>query len=312
MGLTRVGGMALAQTLKRQFESRYIKGSNPAPQPDTRRPWTPLPLDPHPFPFGPLLGSRNREPVSQRFDLGVHYTLQGEYDRAIRAFEEVLREEPMNGRAWSYLGMAYAHLGRGPEAEGALSKSLALAPVNGEAWFHLGVSRGLRGEWREAASAFRRAVAQLPEDLVAWHRLGVALSECGEEEAASAAFERALVLSRETGISDSEGAPVGGPDIHLTEAAEPEGQREARSWIDLALSLLSLGEEEEAVAAYERALSLDPQRAHASLFRPMLQLLTVAAGNPIEDEPLGPSSPIPMPDRPWRTGRYGDPRPEVS
>ena len=249
--------------------------------------------------------------MGQRFDLGVHFTLAGEYDRAVRSYETVVRDEPLNGRAWAYLGMAYAHMGRGPEAEAALSRSLAIAPVNGEAWFHLGVSRGLRGEWSEAAVAFRRAVAQLPDDLVAWPRLGVALSECGEEEAASTAFERALVLSRETGIDVIREPGLEDGDAHLEEPTEPEGRRESRSWVDLALSLLSLGEEEEAIAAYERALTLDPETAHRSLFRPMLQLVSAASGRPIEDEPLGPYRPLPRPSGPGLAPR-AEFRPEVT
>ncbi|MCI4367684.1 MAG: tetratricopeptide repeat protein, partial [Thermoplasmata archaeon] len=171
------------------------------------------------------------------------------------------------------------------------------------------IARGLRGEWGEAASAFRRAVAYLPEDLVAWHRLGVAFSECGEEDSASAAFERALVLSRETGIASMESGVVSEPDPHLSEVPEPEGRREARSWIDLAMSLLSLGEEEEAIAAYERALSLDAESAHRSLFRPMLRLVTVASGQPVDDEPMGPTSPLPRPTR--RAAPLPPPRPDV-
>ncbi len=217
--------------------------------------------------------------MSQRFDLGVHYLLQKEHDRAVRAFQEVIHDEPLNARAWSYLGMAQAHLGRAADAESSLSRAIALAPQNAEAWFHLGVARSLRSEWPEAASAYRHAVALVPEDLVAWHRLGVALAENGEEDAASAAFERALVLSRETGERPLEEAlrSTESGDAHLTEAGEKETAREARSWIDLALSLLSLGEEDEAVAAYERAYTLDPERAAKSLFRPMLQLVAAAA-----------------------------------
>jgi hypothetical protein len=75
------------------------------------------------------------------------------------------------------------------------------------------------------------------------------------------------------------------------------------------MSLLSLGEEEEAVAAYERALSLDADTAHRSLFRPMLRLVTVAAGHPVDDEPMGPLSPLPRPTR--RAGPGGPQRPDV-
>ena len=251
--------------------------------------------------------------MSQRFDIGVHYFLRGEYDRAARAFQDVLLDDPLNPRAWSYRGIALAHLGRGAEAEQALSRAIELGPQNGEAWFHLGVARSLRSEWPEAVSAYRHAVAFLPEDLVAWHRLGVALAESGDESAASAAFERALVLSRETVVAPlEEPIPSGPGDVHLAEAGEKEGVREAQSWIDLALSLLSLGEEEEALAAYDRAFTLNPNKARRSLFQPMLRLLTAVAGKPLDDEPSdgGPVGPTP-PRRPFSpTGRPE--RPEIA
>jgi len=235
--------------------------------------------------------------LSQRFDLGVHYLLRGEYENAVRAFRDVVREEPTDAGAWSYYGLCLAHLGRAAEAESALARAIQLSPANGEAWFHLGVARSLREEWGEAASAYRRAVALSPEDLVAWHRLGVAFAESGDEPAASVAFERALVLSRALPSDGPEAEPRGhGPvDDHVEEVGAREGGREAKSWIDLALSLLSLGDEEAAVAAYERAYTLDPNWAQASLFRPMLRLVTAVSGGP---EPPSDGDPAPIVPRP--------------
>jgi tetratricopeptide (TPR) repeat protein len=255
--------------------------------------------------------------VTQQFDVGMHHILREEWRPAVRAFREALWEDSKDGRAWSFLGMALAHLGQGAEAESALSRALALAPQDGEAWFHLGVARSLRGEWSQAVSAYRRAVAYLPEDLVAWHRLGVALAESGDGEGATASFERALVLSRETG------RPLPGAlpqvvertaDSHLAEAGEREDSREVESWLSLALSLLSLGDEEEAMAAYERAYTIDPDRARHSLFRPMLNLLTVAQGNPIEDDAPAPGPTDerrPRPELPFARPSSPGPRPEV-
>jgi tetratricopeptide (TPR) repeat protein len=239
--------------------------------------------------------------VSQQFDIGVHYILKGEYDHALKIFKEIVREEPHNARAWAFLGTAHAHLGQAAEAEGALSRAVGLGPQNAEAWFHLGVARSLRGEWSDAATAYRHAVALAPDDLVAWHRLGVALAESGEESSASAAFERALVLSRETGERPiEEPIPKDAADTHLSEVGEREGAREAQSWLDLALQLLSLGDEEEAIAAYDRAYTLDPKRATTSLFQPMLRLVTAASGAEMADEPMddegdeeGPVAPQP-------------------
>jgi Flp pilus assembly protein TadD len=232
-----------------------------------------------------------------RFDFAIHCFLRREYDRAASVFQEVIRAAPTDPAAWSFYGMSLAHLGRAAEAESALSRAVSLAPRNGEAWFHLGVARSLREEWSEAAMAYRRAVSLVPNDLVAWHRLGVALAESGDEGAASAAFERALVLSREIPSSEGPHLPVSAHrlDDHTDEPGDREGGREAKSWIDLALSLLSLGEHEEAVAAYERAYTLDPERARRSLFRPMLSLVTA-----VEQDALAPEADRPSPPRPAR------------
>jgi tetratricopeptide (TPR) repeat protein len=247
----------------------------------------------------------------------MHHLLREEWRPAVKAFRESLWEDPRDARSWSFLGMALAHLGQGAEAESALSRALSLAPHDGEAWFHLGVARSLRGEWSEAVSAYRRAVAYLPEDLVAWHRLGVALAESGESEGATASFERALVLSRESGVplpADLPRPTGKAVDDHLAESAEREDSREVESWLSLALSLLSLGDEEEAIAAYERAYTIDPARAQQSLFRPMLNLLTVAQGNPIDDEgptPPGPSDEGPRPELPFSKPSGATRRPEI-
>ncbi|HTT17084.1 MAG TPA: tetratricopeptide repeat protein [Thermoplasmata archaeon] len=247
--------------------------------------------------------------MTQQFRIGVQHLLHREFDRAANAFGEVVRENPTDGQAWSHYGLALTHLGRAAEAELALSRAVALAPRNGEAWFHLGVARGLRDEWPDAASAYRRAVALEPEDIVAWHRLGVALAEAGDEAAASTAFERALVLSRDEPPSAEAKAPeLPRADDHAAEGGEREGSREAKSWLDLALSLLALGDEDEAVAAYERAFTLDPERASRSLFRPMLRLLSAVG----EEEPSEAGAAPARPGGPERPEAVRPPpRPEV-
>lgn len=243
--------------------------------------------------------------MTQRFDVGLQLLRQKQYDRAAGAFFDVVRENPAHAQAWSNYGIALVHAGRAAEAEAALAKAIALAPENGEAWFHLGVARSERDEWGDAVGAYRRAVALNPSDVVGWHRLGVALAESGEEESASAAFERALVLSREPPPPEALPETLASPlevDDHSEERGEREGVREAKSWLDLALSLLTLGDEEEAVAAYERAYTLDPERASHSLFKPMLQLLASSdTGVPDAD---GPPSSVGAPDL------DGPPRPE--
>lgn len=246
--------------------------------------------------------------MTQRFDVGLQLLRQKQFDRAASAFLDVVRESPAHAQAWSNYGIALVHAGKAADAEQALSRAIALSPENSEAWFHLGVARSEREEWGDAVSAYRRAVALAPTDVVGWHRLGVALAESGDESGASAAFERALVLSREpAGPAPDASAGALVVDDHSEEGGEREGAREAKSWLDLALSLLTLGDEEEAIAAFERAYTLDPERASHSLFRPMLQLLSAAD---VGAEAAAPGAPSAL-DPPRPEGVRPPPRPEI-
>jgi Flp pilus assembly protein TadD len=230
---------------------------------------------------------RTHEHMVDHFAIGLAEFRAGRYAQSARHFREALEEDPDDPRRWSFYGMALAHMGQGPEAEAALSRAVTIGPNDGEAWFHLGVARSLRSEWPEAVSAFRRAVGIIPKDMVAWHRLGVSLSEAGDREAASLAFERALVLSKEDGQTPP--PTPGGIDNHLEETGTRADRPEAETWLSLALSLLRLGDSEGAVAAYERAYTIDPERARRSMFRPMMELLAATEG--ISRSPDGPEGP---------------------
>jgi Flp pilus assembly protein TadD len=243
--------------------------------------------------------------VTRGFDVGLELFARKEYARAVKAFEEVLLGDPHHARAWSYLGISLAHMGRALAAEQALQHALQLAPGNGEVWFHLGIAQCLEANWPQAADTLRHAAALMPGDMAAWHRLGVALAESGDREGSSVAFERALILSRETGVGERAVRHHHGTgDDHLSEPGEREGPKEAESWLSLAVSLLTLGDVEEAVAAYERGYGVDPDRARHSMFRPMLKLLSVTSDGPPDRPPGGPAfddapgSPIRPPQRP--------------
>jgi Flp pilus assembly protein TadD len=214
-----------------------------------------------------------------QLDLGISYIVRGEYQRALRTFQQIVERDPKEARAWSYLGLSHAHLGHGTDAEQALSKAIELAPGDPEAWFHLGVARSIRSEWPQAAIAYRHAVAGDPDDLMGWNQLGKALAESGDQPGAEAAFQRALVLSRETGDEPLPGVSASPEDRLAGLGKSPSSPREAENWLDLSLKLLSLGEEEEAVAAYEQAYALDPGRASQSLFSPMRRLISAASAS---------------------------------
>ena len=86
------------------------------------------------------------------------------------------------------------------------------------------------GRWDEAADVHRRAVARRPQDGEAHRRLGAALLHgLGRPSEAEASLREAIRL----------------------------GAGEARTWGDLALSLVGLGRLPDAVAAFDEALRRD-------------------------------------------------------
>jgi len=105
--------------------------------------------------------------MTREFDVGLELFARKEYARASKAFEEVLLGDPHHARAWSYLGISLAHMGRAPEAEQALQRAIQIAPTNGECWFHLGVAQGLEADWPRAAETLRHAAALMPSDMAA-------------------------------------------------------------------------------------------------------------------------------------------------
>ena len=92
--------------------------------------------------------------------------------------------------------------------------------------------------WNEAGAAFERALALDPAQAQAWYRLGNVREEQGRDDAGAAAcFEKA----------------VGFDPSH------------ARAWNNLGGARQRMGREEQAIAAYRRALEADPSLARACL-----------------------------------------------
>ena len=204
---------------------------------------------------------RERTPkgfVTREFDVGLELFARKEYARAAKAFEEVLFGDPHHARAWSYLGISLAHMGRAGDAEQALQRAIRIAPSNGECWFHLGVAQGLEADWARAAERFgtrpRSCRRTWPPGSAgggvggSWRhrRQRRRVRTCVDPLPRHGAVERSIHHLR------------GSSDDHLLQPGRRERPEEAESWISLALSLLTLGDVEEAVAAYERGYSVDP------------------------------------------------------
>ncbi|WP_415907813.1 O-antigen ligase family protein [Oleiharenicola sp. Vm1] len=98
-------------------------------------------------------------------------TLDAAVPPALLNFQQAVKVDPENGRAWSDLAYATAlawHVTHGNaaaigrRAEAAAARAIALCPIAAEAWIRQAVALDLQDRRTEAESSFRRAVSLAP------------------------------------------------------------------------------------------------------------------------------------------------------
>ena len=127
------------------------------------------------------------------------------------------------------------------EAEPLLRKVVEKDPQNYVAWFDLGFVENGLGKTDESIAAYRKSVAAKPDVFESNLNLGLQLAKAGDAEAEK--FLRAAAQLK--------------PTSHVA-----EGQ--ARAWLSLA-HLLEKSNPEAAIAAYEKAASLQPKNIEPHL-----------------------------------------------
>ncbi|OAN53121.1 hypothetical protein A6A04_14250 [Paramagnetospirillum marisnigri] len=203
-----------------------------------------------------------------RTTLGQVLISQRKVDEARAAFEEAVRLEPTDARAWLGLGECLASLTGGQAAAvDALRRAVSLAPRDSRAPTLLGAVLMSLGRHEDAIQAYRAAIMVCanpnPADLL--NNLGVALERLERRDEAVAVLRAAaLVRPDSIAIQDNLGNSLlatgnapGAEACHRRALAL--GAKGAETWSNLANSLHRQGRLDEADAAYRRAIQMAPQ-----------------------------------------------------
>lgn len=166
-------------------------------------------------------------------------------EEALAAVRRVIELEP-TARSWLHYGIILQHGAKRPaEAEQAYRKALELSPKQLQGWWRLGEALSDQGKLEAALAAFETHVSLVPDDALAWRRIGEVLYEQKKLYAASKAFRRAVELD-----------PKYGPWSKL-----------GITLYDMGHALASPGLLQEAVAAFDRTLSVYPQESKVRQYR---------------------------------------------
>ncbi|MCX6356471.1 MAG: tetratricopeptide repeat protein, partial [Candidatus Aureabacteria bacterium] len=201
----------------------------------------------------------------QKFHAGDTGAAEGEFARAVQW-------RPENGRARFFLGLCYSTKGR--HADAVREMRAALSTYRRQAiYLALGKEYGMLGDREESGRYLDMARSILPRDADAWVEKGNLLFGRGDNTGAISCYRQAIL-------------------------AQPGHAAAARN---LAISHHAMGRLDEAIAAYERAIPLNPgdvdiyvnmgaiyaQRGDRARARELwMKALSVAPGNPRAKENL--------------------------
>jgi len=142
------------------------------------------------------------------------------------------RSEPRSAIAWYYLGTAHFTAGANENAIGPLERATALDPRLKPAWQGLGHANERLGRFAEAARAFQRCLDLSPSAIDYWNAVSAHLN-AGNPQQARAILER--------------------------ERQAPANTGDGAEWFNIGVAFDALHDAQNAKAAYQRAVQLNPQ-----------------------------------------------------
>lgn len=211
--------VVMGQNLNFAVSSEEIEALAPLPLPRTVAQWT--------------YDKSLKEPsqAEQLCRQGFHFSINGEYDRALEFYRSAAAQDPTNETAWYGLGYCYSGINRPERAVETFQQAIRINPENAGLRLELGRTLARLGRHEEAVESYREAARIDPELTEAYSGMAVAQSELGR-------YEDAMDNHRNV--------------IRLEPGSSP-------AHFNMGITLSRLEKREEAVAAYRQAVRLDPE-----------------------------------------------------
>lgn len=199
-----------------------------------------------------------------------HYRLLAGYDDASQywiAFDSLSYSDALPGDTYRGIRVTYADFDRYWQVFNRTY--LLIYPPAQDAFVRglLGAATDASAMWPAAYAEAQAAVAAAPDDGIAWFNLGADALQVGNAAEAAAAFDRARALGLPPRLLWYEYAPLAAyyaagryaDVLAVTDEvfAETESVEDVHYWRGMALA--ALGRVEEARAAWQRALELNPR-----------------------------------------------------
>jgi tetratricopeptide (TPR) repeat protein len=140
----------------------------------------------------PFPGQYYSEPQRNNFRLGAAFFWAGYPEQALVYLNEVIREQPDNGKAQLAVGYIHLEAGRDALAREHLERAVLLLPNDPDAWIYLGRLETAVKQYRTALKDFEKALQLDPKSSFALLSSGQTHVALGDDAAAESLFRRAL------------------------------------------------------------------------------------------------------------------------
>jgi len=200
-------------------------------------------------------------------------------DEAMAAYRAALALRPEYAEAQANLSGIICERGKLDEAIELARRSLANQPESPQAWYHLGRALHKQNRLDESAEALGRAVALRPRFAQALGELGAVLIKTGALAQAVEALRQSLEIEPAAEVNHSLGLALRAQG-KFTEAlaaykkVEAFGFRDARLFNNIAEIEHRLGQYDEAIEYFQKALEIQPDFPLARWNLSIVQLLT--------------------------------------
>ncbi len=169
------------------------------------------------------------------YSLGSAFLRKGQIDVAVSQFQEVIRLDPNNADAYNSLGSACLKQGRIDEAISQFQEAVRLQPDDADAHYNLGNALRRKGRIDEAITQYQEVTRLKPDDAEAHNNLGTAFGMQGQIDKAIDQFQETIRLQ---------------PDY-------------AFAHYNLGNALRMIGQTNAAISQFQEAIRLKPDDAYA-------------------------------------------------
>jgi tetratricopeptide (TPR) repeat protein len=211
------------------------------------------------------------------FNLALCRQTLGDDEGCMHAFREVLKRDPQDAKALSFLAQTLVHVGRADEALPHLDKALAYDPQFAPTWITKGNALDMLGRGDEAIRCYDQALAIDSKNKSALSNKGITLVALGRHTEAIECYDKALRIDpRDARAWRSKGNALGNlkryqDALVCFQEAQKLGDPTAAKFVDQCrrhlksdedlfergYALQGAGNNEEAIRCYDVALATD-------------------------------------------------------